>query len=82
MKKKKIEIPEPVHYGLRKAAILLISLDTETGGKIFQGLPEEDMERLSQEIAGLGMVEKEEILSVLEEFKDLAMVQQMLREGG
>ena len=82
MRKKKIEIPEPVHYGLRKAAILLISLDTETGGKIFQGLPEEDMERLSQEIAGLGMVEKDEILSVLEEFKDLAMVQQMLREGG
>lgn len=82
MRKKRVELPEPVHLGLRKAAILIVSLDAETGGKIFRGLPEDDMERLSQEIAGLGVVGKEEMLSVLEEFKDLAMVQQMLREGG
>ena len=68
--------------GMRKAAIMLITLDADTSGKIFQALPEEDMERLSQEIAGLGLVEKNEMLEVLEEFKDIAMVQQMLREGG
>ena len=68
--------------GTRKAAIMLITLDPDTSGKIFQALPEEDMERLSQEIAGLGLVEKDEMLDVLEEFKDIAMVQQMLREGG
>ena len=29
--------------GMRKAAIMLITLDADTSGKIFQALPEEDM---------------------------------------
>ncbi len=72
----------PVRSGMRRAAILLVALDPETGGKVFQALPEDEMERVSQEIAALGVVEKEEMFSVLEEFKDSAMLQQMLREGG
>lgn len=72
----------PARSGLRRAAILMVALDPETGGKVFQSLPESDMERLSQEIATLGVVEREEMLEVLEEFKDSAMLSQMLREGG
>ncbi len=81
-------LPDSIHNeinevsGYRKAAIMLITLESETSGKIFQSLPEEDMERISQEIAALGLIDKEEVVGVLEEFKDVAMVQQMLREGG
>lgn len=68
--------------GLRKAAILLVTLDPEIATKIFGSLCEEDMELVSQEIAALGLVRKPEILGVLEEFKDLVLVQRLLKEGG
>jgi len=68
--------------GVRHAAILLVALDAETGGRLFRSLPEDDMDRLSREITSLGIVEKDEMLTVLEEFKDSAMLNQMLREGG
>lgn len=72
----------PERGGLRRAAILMVALDAETGSKVFQSISEADMERLSREIASLGIVEKDEMLSVLEEFKDSAMLNRMLREGG
>lgn len=68
--------------GLRKAAILLVTLDSEIATKIFGSLSEDDMELVSQEIAALGLVRKPEILEVLEEFKDLVLVQRLLKEGG
>ena len=68
--------------GLRKAAILLVTLPAETSALVFQSLSEDDMERISQEIAHLGPVDRQETVEVLEEFKDTATVQQMLREGG
>ena len=37
--------------GIRKAAILMIALDTETSSKIMQNLEVEEIERLSMEIA-------------------------------
>ena len=68
--------------GLRKAAILLVSLDPEVAAEAFRNLSESDMEKVSQEISALGMVAKEELVEVLGEFKDLAMVQRLVREGG
>ncbi|MFN0059561.1 MAG: flagellar motor switch protein FliG [Planctomycetota bacterium] len=68
--------------GLRKAAILLVALEGEISTTVFKSLPEEDMEVISQEIARLGMVGRQEMLDVLAEFKDVAMVQKLLREGG
>ncbi len=68
--------------GLRKAAILLVALDSETAAAVFKSLPEDEMEMISQEIAGLGVVKKEEMLEVLEEFKELVIMQKLIREGG
>lgn len=71
-----------VGSGLRRAAILLVALDPETGAKVFQSLGEDEVERISQEISRLGAVDREEMVEVLTEFKDVATVQRMLREGG
>ncbi|MEM7234466.1 MAG: flagellar motor switch protein FliG, partial [Planctomycetota bacterium] len=69
-------------FGLRKCAILLIALAAETSTNVFKNLSEDDMELISQEIARLGLVKKEEMTGTLEEFKDTAMMQRLLKEGG
>ena len=68
--------------GLQKAAILFVSLDEEVAASIFRLLPDEDAERITTQIAGLGMVGKERIRAVVNEFRDLATVCRFLREGG
>lgn len=68
--------------GLRKAAILLVALDGDTSASVFKNLAEDEMELLSQEIASLGVVPREEMLEVLEEFKDSILMQKLLKEGG
>lgn len=68
--------------GLRKAAILLVSIDPEAATSIFQQLTESEMEVISHEIARLGAVPKEELLDVLEEFKDRVVLQGLLKHGG
>ncbi len=68
--------------GLRKAAILLVSLDEDTAAEIFKLLPDEDAELITREIADMGMVDKDQIAAVLSEFKDLVTVCQYVREGG
>lgn len=68
--------------GLRKAAILLVALDTDVATEIFAQLGETEMEAASHEIARLGVVDKSEMIAVLEEFRDLVMVQSLVKEGG
>ncbi len=68
--------------GLRKCAILLVGLPTQIATTVFKTLHEDDMETISQEIAKLGLVRKEEMLEVLDEFKDLALMQRLMKEGG
>jgi flagellar motor switch protein FliG len=68
--------------GLTKAAILFVTLGEETAATILKHLPEEDAELITKEIADLGMVEKEQIETVVGEFRDLATVCQYVKEGG
>jgi len=68
--------------GLRKCAILLVGLPSKVATEVFGSLSEDDMELVSQEIARLGVVRKAEMLEVLEEFKDLALMQRLMKEGG
>ena len=71
-----------VQVGLRKAAILLVTLDSDVGAEVFKNLSDDEMELVSQEIAALGMVKRDEMLGVLQEFKDMVMMQKLLKEGG
>jgi len=68
--------------GLRKAAILLISLDEEAAAEVLKHLSDEEAERVTKEIARFGVIPKESIAEVLAEFQDLRQVQCFIREGG
>ncbi len=58
--------------GLRKAAVLLVTLDEDAAAAIFTRLPEDAAERISREIAAMDAVGKEQVRAVVEEFRGLA----------
>ena len=68
--------------GLRKAAILLVSLDTDTASSIMAHLDTETVEKLTLSIARLENVKTEEQDAVIEEFLDLGRARQYLERGG
>ena len=70
--------------GLRKAAILMVSLDQDSAIKVMAQMEKDDIERLSLEIAKLEneALNKEERDGVLEEFYHLGLAQQYIEQGG
>jgi flagellar motor switch protein FliG len=68
--------------GVRKAAILVVLLGEEASSKVFKLLPEPDLQKLTEEIAEMGMVPPETAVQVLEEYQRLSLTQEYLTEGG
>ena len=68
--------------GLRKAAILLITLGEQVGGDIIKDLPEEDVQRVTREIALVSKISSEQAENVLEEFNQLTMAGDFIVRGG
>ncbi|MGB9885482.1 MAG: flagellar motor switch protein FliG [Moorellales bacterium] len=68
--------------GLRKAAVLLITLGPELSASILKHFPQEDIERISSEIANTSAVPPEVQQAVVEEFLELNEVQQYILRGG
>lgn len=68
--------------GLRKAAILLITLGEQASADLIKDLPEEDVQRVSREIAVINRIESEQVESVLEEFNQLTMAGDFIVRGG
>ncbi|MBI4584290.1 MAG: flagellar motor switch protein FliG [Planctomycetes bacterium] len=68
--------------GLRKAAVLMITLNEEVAAEVFKRLSDKEAKVLSKEIMRLGMVDKKQIASVLHEFQRLFNVSNFIREGG
>ncbi len=68
--------------GLRKAAILLVSLETEVAAAILSHMEREDIERISMEIARLGEVPGEQRIRVIEEFYQTNLARRYIEEGG
>jgi flagellar motor switch protein FliG len=68
--------------GVRKAAILLAVLGEEAAAPIFRSLAEEDLHRVTQEIARLGSVPKEMSYQVMEEYHQMAVAQEYIAQGG
>lgn len=65
--------PEFINFGnLRKAAILLASLDRDLAAEICTHLPQDAVRPLAEEMANLGPVDPEEQGEVLEEFTSTA----------
>jgi flagellar motor switch protein FliG len=68
--------------GIRKAAILLITLGEQASADLIKDLPEEDVQRVSREIALINRIEGDQAESVLEEFNQLTMAGDFIARGG
>ncbi|PFP30774.1 flagellar motor switch protein FliG [Bacillus sp. AFS073361] len=68
--------------GKQKAAILLISMGREASSKVFNHLPEEEIEQLTLAIANIHKVDGKEKEEVLKEFHEMCIAQDYLASGG
>lgn len=68
--------------GLRKAAVLILSVEMDTARLLMQSLRDADVQRLTDEIARISVVPTEEQAQVLLEFYGLLETQQMMLQGG
>ncbi|MBI2874506.1 MAG: flagellar motor switch protein FliG [Firmicutes bacterium] len=68
--------------GAQKAAITLISLGTELAARVIKELPEAAIERIGQEISGVGQVKPEVTASVLDEFMESLLAGEYMAKGG
>src|SRR5215470_20142574 len=75
-------LPERLLSGIKKAAILIVAVGDELGKKIFQNLPDADVQRLTEEIANLRNVPPEASLQVMEEFFEMIETQRYMMHGG
>ena len=60
---------EKIDPGLRKSAILLMSLGEEGAGSVLQHLSQSEVETIGEAMANLTQVKREEVSTILEEFR-------------
>lgn len=68
--------------GIKKAALLLISLGVETSAEILRLLPDSMIQKVSYEIANIDYVNPNEHEAILEEFIELSQARQYVVDGG
>lgn len=68
--------------GAQKSAVLLIALGTETASKVLKTMRDDEVERVTIEIARLGNVSSEMVEAVLVEYRDMSMAADYLSQGG
>jgi flagellar motor switch protein FliG len=68
--------------GLRKAAVLLVAVGEDLAKEVLRALPENDVQRLTEELADLRGVTPELSLEILEEFWELLETQNFMIHGG
>ena len=68
--------------GMKKAAILLVSVEQEIASEIMAQLDQQTIETVSEEIARLGTITKEERDKVVEEFYQMNVAKQYVQQGG
>jgi flagellar motor switch protein FliG len=68
--------------GVRKSAILLLSLSEEQAAEILKRLPPEAVEEVSREIAGIREISVDTRKEIFGEFYNLALANSYLSEGG
>jgi len=68
--------------GLRKAAVLLITIGEEASSSIVKGLSDDEVHLISKTISTTDPVTSEEAFAVLKEFNDLAVARSYVVKGG
>lgn len=68
--------------GARKAAILLIAMGSETASKVLKYMNDDEVEQISIEIARCRNLSSDQVEGVLLEYKDMALAQEYITQGG
>lgn len=68
--------------GVRKAAILMTMIGDEAVASIYRQIPEEDLQKLTDEIARLGTIPEDTALQVMNEYRQLLVAQEHIAQGG
>ncbi len=68
--------------GAQKSAVLLVALGVEAAGKILKGLRDDEVERISVEIARFRNISGDVVEAVLVEYRDMKMAQNYIAQGG
>jgi len=68
--------------GARKAAILMVAMGEDVAREILRGLPEVDVQRVTEELADLKSISPELSVEVIEEFWEMIESQQVMMQGG
>ncbi len=78
------KLPERIEdlEGATKAAILLLSLDSDVASSLMKELDQDAIEEVSRELAGIGRVPDKLRYSVVEEFYNTSLASQYAAEGG
>lgn len=66
----------------QKAAAVVVSMGVDKASKIYKYLNEEDIEKLTIEVAKLGHLEAEQTESVLDDFYKTCLTQKVVTDGG
>ena len=72
----------PVLPGIRKAAILLITLGEQTSAEILKQMDEEEVQLIGREVARISSITSEQAESLLEEFYQMAVAHDYVLKGG
>lgn len=73
---------ERVLTGADKAAILLVSMGPEAAAQVLKNMRDDEVERISIQIAGLRNIASDTVESVLVEYRELAMAADYVAQGG
>ena len=67
---------------LQKAAIVITSIGAENASEVYKRLGDDDVEKLTFEVASLPFVDINQVDAVLNEFYELCLTQKVITEGG
>ncbi|HBF77395.1 MAG TPA: flagellar motor switch protein FliG, partial [Clostridiaceae bacterium] len=68
--------------GIQKTAILFITLGPDASAPILKRLPDNDIQRITFEIANMQKIKKDQRDEVLQEFVELNKAKDYIMEGG
>jgi flagellar motor switch protein FliG len=78
-----VNLPKPEAIpGIRKAAILLVTLGEEASAELLRQLDEEEVQLIGREVARLNAVTPEQAEAVLEEFHQMSLAHDYVLKGG
>ena len=77
-----MDVAEDELSGAQRSAILLISLGTEAASGVLKHMRDEEVEKISIQIALLRNVSSEVVESVLMEYRDMGLAQDYIAQGG